>query len=171
MQMNVLGYPDLFYLEAAKGWYLLGDFHSAEAELAHLPGERQEHPDVVELRFAMAAKQKDWTACMDLAASLLESAPERPTAWLNCAFTLHELNQTQEAWNTLSTVSDRFPEVPSVPYNLACYACRLGRLEDSRFWLKRALKIGGPHYKRLALQDADLRPLWDELQPTNKELI
>lgn len=162
--MNALCYPDLFCLEAAKGWYLLGDLNSAKAELAQLPAARQTHPDVLELRFALAAKEKDWNACMELAAALLDAAPERPTSWINCAFTLHELNQTEEAWNTLFTVRDRFPEVPTVPYNLACYACRLGRLEESRAWLKRSMSVGGEAYKRLALQDADLRPLWREIK-------
>ncbi len=162
--MKALQPPDLLYLEAAKGWTILGDLKEAVQELGRIPSPLQVHPDVLEVRFAIAAKAKQWTECMELAAALLDLAPDRPTAWINCAFTLHELKQTQDAWNALYTVRDRFPDVPTIPYNLACYACALGRLEDSRQWLQKALAVGGTRYQRLALEDADLKPLWAEIK-------
>ncbi|HZO84674.1 MAG TPA: hypothetical protein VFC26_05645, partial [Verrucomicrobiae bacterium] len=54
--------------------------------------------------------------------------------------------------------------VPTIPYNLACYACQLGRINDSRQWLKRALSVGGKKIRSLALEDPDLQPLWDEIK-------
>ena len=77
---------------------------------------------------------------------------------------MHELNQTQDAWDALFIVQDRFPDVPTIPYNLACYACQLGRLDDSRQLLKRAVKLGGRDYHRMALEDEDLQPLWTEIK-------
>lgn len=161
--MNALQHPDLFYLEAAKGWYYFGDLDEANRELDRITPAFQSHADVLEVRFALFAKAKKWTICMEISAALLDLAPDRPTAWINSAFTLHELAQTQDAWNALYVVRDRFPDVPTIPYNLACYACRLGRLDDSQEWLKRAFAIGGTDYKTLALQDPDLQPLWEKI--------
>jgi hypothetical protein len=39
------------------------------------------------------------------------------------------------------------------------------QLELARAWFKRAVKIGDKEkIKRLALDDADLKPLWDEIR-------
>ena len=162
--MKALEPPALLYLEASKGWEMLGCLPEAVQELDQIPPHLQVHPDVLETRFAIFAKAKKWSICMELAAAMLDLAPERPTTWINSAFTLHELKQTQEAWEALFSVKDRFPDVPTIPYNLACYACQLGRVDDSRDLLRRAFKIGGDQYRRMALQDADLQPLWDEIR-------
>jgi predicted Zn-dependent protease len=162
--MSTLPYPELFFLNAAKGWCLLGDLAEAQGELKQLSPRHLEHPDVLEVRFSIAAKRKDWIECMEISACLLETVPERATAWINCAYTLHGMNQTQEAWDALFTVRDRFPGVPIIPYNLACYACRLGKLDDSRQWLRWALQIGGKALRQQAVADADLQPLWTEIK-------
>jgi predicted Zn-dependent protease len=162
--MKALEPPDSLYLEAAKGWHLLGCLNEALDELQRIPPELQVHPDVLEVRFSIFAKAQKWVLCMEIAAAMLDLAPERPTTWINSAFTLHELDQTQEAWDALYPVQERFPDVPTIPYNLACYACQLGRLDDSRQLLQRAVKVGGGDYKRMALEDYDLQPLWDEIK-------
>ncbi len=156
--------PESMYLEAAKGWYLLGNLAEARHELDLLPRLLQDHPDVLEVRFAIASKGCEWTECMEISAALLSVAPHRPSSWINCAVTLHELKQTQEAWDALYTVRERFPEIPTIPYNLACYACQLGRLEDCRQYLRKALSKGGKPLREFALGDPDLKPLWSEIK-------
>ncbi|HUR47651.1 MAG TPA: hypothetical protein VMZ27_17335 [Candidatus Saccharimonadales bacterium] len=162
--MQPLEQPDLMCLEAARGWFLLGNLKEAEGELSRVTKAGQSHPDVLEVRFAIHSKARKWTICMEIAAALLDLAPERPTAWINSAFTLHEMRQTEDAWNALFFVSDKFPNVPLIPYNLACYACCLGRLDDSRTWLKRAFSLGGVQLKRQAMEEHDLKPLWNQIE-------
>ena len=49
-------------------------------------------------------------------------------------------------------------------YNLACYECQLGRLTVARRWLEAAYELGGTReMKLMALDDEDLRPLWDHI--------
>ena len=49
-----------------------------------------------------------------------------------------------------------------IPYNLACYACQLGDLLGDQSWLERAAKKNGFRpLKQMALEDPDLRPLWE----------
>ena len=162
--MQSLEHPDLVRLEAARGWYLLGNLKEADLELNALSPKSQSHPDVLEVRFAIHSMGGKWSTCMEIAAALLDLAPERPTAWINSAFTLHGMRQTEDAWNALFFVSDRFPEIPTIPYNLACYACCLGRLEDSRSWLRRAFSLGGAELRQRAMEEDDLKPLWSQIE-------
>jgi hypothetical protein len=45
---------------------------------------------------------------------------------------------------------------------LACYECQLDDLETAKARLKQAFELE-PGYRALALEDEDLRPLWDSL--------
>ena len=49
-----------------------------------------------------------------------------------------------------------------IPFNLACYDCRLGNLEAAKAFLEHALKLE-PEMKLAALEDEDLWPLWDSI--------
>jgi len=161
--MSSLTSPDSFYLESARGWYLLGNLKEANAELDRLPPPVRLHPDALEVRFAIYSRSRKWDACMDIAAALLGVAPERPTAWINSATVLHALNETRAAWDTLYNVMERFPKMPLIPYNLACYACVLGRMDDSLKMLERAVAVGGKEMQEMAQEDPDLRPIWSQI--------
>src|SRR4030095_9323737 len=112
--MSSLTPPHSFYLESAKGWYLLGNLKEANAELDRLPPELRVHADVLEVRFAIYSRSRKWEACMDIAAAMLGVAPERPTSWINSATVLHALNETRAAWDTLYNVMERFPKMPMI---------------------------------------------------------
>ena len=61
---------------------------------------------------------------------------------------------------------DRFPKVWTIPYNLACYCAQLGRLDECRDWVKRAMAIDAGTVRRAAIDDPDLKPLWDSMGGT-----
>lgn len=161
--MSSLTPPDSVHLEWAKGWYLLGNLKEANAELDRLPVDLRLHPDVLEVRFAIYSRSQKWDACMDIAAAMLGIAPDRPTAWINSAIVLHALKETTAAWNTLYNVMERFPKMPLIPYNLACYACVLGRMDDSLKMLERAVAIGGKEMETMAREDPELQPIWTRI--------
>ncbi len=101
---------------------------------------------------------------MDIAEAIIKVAPERPFGWIHRSFALHEVKRTQEAWDKLLPAALKFPKVWIFSYNLACYACQLGNLEDARQWLVKAFEIGGTSKIKLqALDDPDLEPLWQEI--------
>lgn len=154
---------DLHHLNAAEGWLGLGDWRSAEDELEAITPELRAHPDVLEVRWQVDAAAKRWEACVQIATSLSKVAPERPFGWIHRSFALHELKRTQEALDNLMSVVERFPKDATMHYNLACYECQLGRLEKARHWLAQAFELGDSKSMRLmALEDDDLRPLWEE---------
>jgi len=57
--------------------------------------------------------------------------------------------------------SYQFPNEPTIPYNLACYTCQLGRRAEAEGWLARAFALGNSKEIKLqAMDDPDLAPLW-----------
>lgn len=164
--MERLEPPDAFFLNAAIGWLQLGRATEAAAELDRISPEHQTRPDVLEVRWATCAGLKDWAAAARVAEQLMAQAPDKPNGWLHRAYALRRTKDggLQQAWEALRPAADRFPREPIIPYNLACYACQMGRLDEARQWFKRALRVGDPTtLKDMALHDADLQPLWDEI--------
>jgi predicted Zn-dependent protease len=153
--------PDSHHVMAAQGWLELGNFAEAALELERVSVPTREHPSVLDLRWQLHAKAKQWQQALALAEDLCRSIPESPFAWIHRSYCLHELGRTQEAWDALQPMATRFPEEWLIGYNLACYACQLGHLDEAKAWLDRARLVGDSrHVDRLAAADADLKPLF-----------
>jgi tetratricopeptide (TPR) repeat protein len=158
--------PDNHHLSAATGWIELGNFGEAAAELARIRPAFARHPDVLEVWWAVHAHREDWVRGLEAACALVEAAPERAGGWLHQAYALRRVSADglQAAWDALLPAAQRFPREPTIPYNLACYACQMNRLDAAREWFRRALRIGGKEpVKQMALADDDLKPLWEEI--------
>ncbi len=164
--MNKLEPPDTHYFTAAVGWIELGNLAEARAELGQLSAAQQENPDVLELRWSIAASEKEWDEALQVAQALVRRAPRRSSGWLHQAYTLRRVpnGSIQKAWEALLPAVDKFPKEPTIPFNLSCYACQLQQLELARDWLHRAVSVAGKEkIKRMALKDTDLEPLWAEI--------
>jgi len=160
--------PDSHYLRAAMGWLELGNATAAEDELGHIASSYRSHPDVLEMRWHICGHAGCWEAAVNAAATSVQQDPDRPGAWVHRSYALHELKRTQEALEQLLPAAERFPEVWTIPYNLACYCAQLGRLPEARDWLQRTFSMAADfrHRKELrlqALRDPDLAPLRAEI--------
>jgi predicted Zn-dependent protease len=165
--MNKLEPPDTHYFIAAVGWMELGNPAEARSELAQISAAQHENPDVLELRWSIAASEKQWEEALEVAQTLVRCAPKRSSGWLHQAYALRRAptGSIQKAWEALLPASDKFPKEVTIPFNLSCYACQLQQLELARDWLQRAVAVGGKEkIKRMALNDADLEPLWAEIR-------
>lgn len=155
---------DQHHLVAAQGWLELGDHLEANEELEQIMAEYRAHPAVLEVRWQIYAKAKKWEEALDIASVLIQSAPELPLGWVHRSYCLHELKRSEEARDNLLRAVNRFPDDAIMRYNLACYECQLGRLEQAKNWLEKACKLGDPRkIKTMALEDPDLKPLWREI--------
>jgi Flp pilus assembly protein TadD len=157
--------PESHHLRAALGWLELGNPREAIAELTRLNPAARGHPEAIEARWRICAAERRWEEALAVAGELVAAAPDEPTGWVDQSYALHELKRTAEARAVLLPKAALFPKVSVIPYNLACYACQLGELAEARGWLQRALKLRNKaELQRLALNDPDLRPLWDEIR-------
>jgi predicted Zn-dependent protease len=162
--MKPLELHDQRHLEAAQGWFELGNCIEATEELEQITPEMRGHPSVLEVRFHIYAAAKKWEYAAEIAKATSEFAPDNSFGFIHQAYSLHELKRTQEAWNVLLPVVDKFPKEYIIGYNLACYACQLGNLKEARAWLKKASDLAGTNeVKLMAQNDPDLEPLWKEI--------
>ena len=52
------------------------------------------------------------------------------------------------------------PKIAMIAFNLACYASVTGRMEEAKERLRHAIELD-KDIRGLALDDEDLKPLWD----------
>lgn len=162
---DALPSPDAHYLNSGWGWLELGNPTEALGEIERISAGARLHPEVLMLRWEIQATLRQWEEALETARCLVQVAPERSESWIKQSFALHELKRTQEAWDALMSVAESFPEVSTVPYNLACYACVLEQFTAAMAWLRRAVKVGGKKsVKAMAMSDPDLRALWYQIE-------
>ena len=156
--------PDTFHLLAAQGWLELGNHLEANQELEKIAPQMRAHPQVLEVRWQIYAAARKWEPALDIASALITLVPESPIGWVHRSFCLHELKRTAEARDNLLPAVENFPEDAIMRYNLACYECLLGRLEQAKDWLETAFRLGDARtLKLMALDDPDLQPLWRDI--------
>ena len=160
--MKSLEQSDRVHLNAAEGWFGLGDLVSASDELEKITPAFRAHPAVLLMRCKIYQAAKKWGYLIEISQTLIEQLPKLAEAWIHRSYALHELNQTREAFDLLLPAAKKFPKLPVIPYNLACYACQLGKLEDAMKQIEQAIDLADKKIDiRLdALEDPDLEPLW-----------
>ena len=160
--MKSLEQADRVHLNAAEGWFGLGDLVSASDELEKITPAFRAHPAVLLMRCKIYQAAKKWGYLIEISQTLIEQLPKLAEAWIHRSYALHELHQTREAFDLLLPAAKKFPKLPVIPYNLACYACQLGKLEDAMKQIEQAIDLADKKNDiRLdALEDPDLEPLW-----------
>jgi predicted Zn-dependent protease len=167
-KIKPLDMPDTFHLQAAEGWLGLGDVESASAELREISSTEWMHPAVLAVRYQVYAEAKQWDQAVEVADELARVLPEKPFVWINLAYATRRKTggSIPEAKKILLGVEPKFPRHYLFPYNLACYCSQLGELEQAQQWLKKAAGIDHAAIKKMAADDADLKPLRDSLGGT-----
>src|SRR5208283_683031 len=102
--MKPLEPHDSLHLQAAEGWVGLGDYSAANGELDQISPASSTYPDALQLRWRISADAGKWDACLNIAAALTTTMPERPFGWIHRAHSLQQLGRTQEAKDQLASV-------------------------------------------------------------------
>jgi hypothetical protein len=79
IENKTLRHPDHHHLLAAQGWFELGNHLEANKELDNISPSLRSHPGVLEVRWQIYAKAKQWEACIDIGEALVKLAPGSPT--------------------------------------------------------------------------------------------
>jgi Flp pilus assembly protein TadD len=145
---------------------MLGNVREAKLELERVSVTGREHPDALRVRYELAAGAKLWAEAYTLAARLVQLQPEEPTLWVWRAYAARRMpgGGLEKAREALQPAAVRFPKEWIFPFNLACYACQLGRLGEARDHYRKALALGGKDVREMALNDPDLAPLLQEIK-------
>ena len=159
-----LKHPDPMHLKAAAGWIQLGDYDAANDELENIRAEWRAHPDVLDLRWFIYSHHEQWDACLDIATAIVKMTPDRVLSWVNKAYSMRWANDgsIEKAKPVLLEVAQLFPGDSTIQYHLACYCSQLGQLDAAQEYLDKSYELGdAKQIKLMALDDEDLKPLWE----------
>jgi len=95
-----------------------------------------------------------------VASHLVKVEPEEAGWWISLAYATRRCESIEKAETILLRASELHSDNALIEFNLACYASVTGRLEDAKTRLRHAIELD-KEIRRVALDDEDLRPLWD----------
>ncbi len=152
----------LHRLQRCEGFLDLKISARARAEWERVPEAWRKHPVAQAMLLRLLTAECDWPAARAVAVSYLARSPEEAAAWIQLAYTTRRAENLAAAERILREARSKFPREAVIPYNLACYACQSGRLDEARKLLKEAHQLD--HLTlAYAAEDEDMRPLWPEL--------
>jgi predicted Zn-dependent protease len=102
-------------MQAALGWLELGNPLEAKEELEQITPQLRVHPDVLRVRVEIYSGAKKWDYAAEVANALCRMVPDDAFGFVRFAFALHELKRTQEAYDVLLPIADKFPELWVIP--------------------------------------------------------
>jgi len=83
-------------------------------------------------------------------------------ATISLAYATRRADSIEAAKEVLLNAEPKFPREPTIKYNLACYFCQTGGVQNAKNYLKKAFELD-PNCRMAALEDEDLKPLWESL--------
>src|SRR6476660_8836405 len=95
-----------------------------------------------------------------VASHLVKVDPETVGWWISLAYALRRTESIERAEAILLLAQKIHPKAAMIAFKLACYASVTGRMENAKERLRNAIELD-KDVRILALDDEDLRPLWD----------
>jgi tetratricopeptide (TPR) repeat protein len=164
--ITVGGLPreEAIIIEWAQDCLNSGKSLEAGLKLEKIAPNYRAHPEVLKVRYEIFRRENRWHAALDVAQAFCRAVPDKVFGWIAQAESLHRLKLTKQAMDQLLLAVPKFPREPLIPFNLARFTCELGRLDESRRWLQRALTLGDTmQIAALAMAESDLDPLLHHL--------
>lgn len=149
------------HLRAAQGYIELGMFVEASDELECIAPEHRSQPAVLAFRYEIYSRLEIWTHAEVVARQLVKIAPEDQGCWISWAYATRRCQSIDAANQILLDAEKLHPKNANIQFNLGCYACQMGNLEESKRRVEAAISLD-EKYRAMALDDQDLEPLWDE---------
>lgn len=146
-------------LEAAEGYVFLGLHRDALKELDSIYTKEQEAADVLIARIRILLHLRRFTSAMRLSVRGESLYNHEDEFTVQHAFSLHQLNKTEEAEEVLEGAPEWLRRTGILHYNLGCYEARWGNLKVAKKCVQTAIKMNTA-IKNNAKSDPDLEQLW-----------
>ena len=121
---------------------------------------RRAHSEVLGARVNLYMAAKKWDMVAAVASHLVKVDFQTPGWWISLAYALRCTESIEKAEAILLRAQPIHPEVAMIAFSLACYASVMGRMEEAKERLRHAINLD-KDFRKLALDDQDLKPLWD----------
>jgi tetratricopeptide (TPR) repeat protein len=148
-------------VEVAMGYFELGMLDEAMTELGQLAG--QERFSVLSLWSSALRLSERWPEILSLSRKMIELYPAEAECWVSLADATRNSVSLQAGLELLEAAHGHFPADDHILFQIGCYCCQLGRLDEARTALRAAVSSNRV-WAKIALQDRDLSPLWPELK-------
>jgi tetratricopeptide (TPR) repeat protein len=119
-------------------------------------------PEVLTVRIQIYRALQKWELMQTVGKQMALFDPDEPQWTVSWAYATRRCDSIAAARLILLDAVERLPNVAIFHYNLACYDCQLGSLEEAKARLARAFELK-EKLRPAALEDEDLKPLWDSL--------
>jgi Flp pilus assembly protein TadD len=132
----------------------------AALALEEIAPEDKTRTEVLGARVAIYMAAKKWDMAATVANHLVKVKPENPGWWINLAYAKRGCEGIESAEAILLRARQLHHDNAMIEFNFACYASVACRFEEGKQRLKRAVELD-KQFQQLAIDDEDLRPLWD----------
>jgi tetratricopeptide (TPR) repeat protein len=151
---------DEFHLRAA--WICLTELRpdAAAKHLEKLSDEAQNESFYFFLAENVSTAKGDWHKLEGLGEQRIKRNPEDSRGWIIKGIGLQKMGKIEEAYSLLLGVLPNFSNDFFVYYNLACFACCLGRNDEAWSLLEKSFPMTTLEtFERWTLSDDDLAPI------------
>ena len=138
-------------------------FLEANAELDEIDPDRRHLPEILEVRMHIFCSLKKWELMQTIAKKLAILDPKNVQWTASWAYATRRSDCIEAARLILINAVERQENEPLFHFNLACYECQLGNLDEAKERLQQACALN-LKYRTLALDDSDLEPLWKTMR-------
>ena len=145
---------------ASNGYLELGMFDAAGQSIEQIEPEDKTRTEVLYAAVVAYLAAKNWEKAVASAADLVKARPKNPTHWVILAYAASHVGSVEQAETVLLKARMWHPRNALIVFKLACCASLAGHIEEAKLRLQDAIDLNS-RVRRLALEDEDLRPLWD----------
>jgi len=152
-------------IDAVSGYLDLGMIDEALASLEQLEDRHTgvRRAQFLALRLKLSRQHERWDTMRKAAARLKQLAPHEPEVWISEADAIRHAVSVQAACDHLKEAEILFPDNAHIKFQLGCYHCQLQHLEEGEEYVREATRLH-QHWRLIALQDQDVKPLWPKLK-------
>ena len=137
-------------------------FLEANTELDKIDPFNRAAPEVLALRIAIYRGLEKWELMQEIAKRLADFQPDYVQWTISLAYAIRRADSIHAAKEFLLNAESKFPNEAAIKYNLACYFCQVGDIQNAKNYLKKAFEID-LNWRMAALEDEDLKLLWESL--------
>jgi lipopolysaccharide biosynthesis regulator YciM len=145
---------------ASSGYLELGIFDDAAMVLEEIAPEDKTRNEVLGASVNLYMAAKKWDMVAAVASHLVKVDPETAGWRISLGYAFRRIESIEKAKAILLRAQAIHPEVAMIAFSLACYASVTGRMEEAKERLRHAIDLD-KDIRKLALDDEDLKPLWD----------
>lgn len=148
------------HLTAALGYHALGMHQDAWDELERMPPGDRPRIEVIVMRLSILQALEKWSMGAEIARGAIQPYPDCGDLYVLGAYCIRRAENVEAAFEFLQKGEPCLENEPCFWFNLGCYHCQLGRLDEAKECVGRAIELDR-NYRAMALEDEDLEPLWD----------